>query len=103
MGRLRIAVPVAAALAATALFAGGTVASASATARPHVQAQVRPDNFQGQGLGDGPTAAAARLDAKENLVGTFSGCIQPFVLLYDTEDSDGIWWAEMVATCSGYN
>jgi len=104
MSRLRIQLLAATALIAAASFAGGTAASASAAARPHVQPQVqaRAGDFPGVGDGTGATALAAKQDAIKVLHGDYSGCDTPF-LKYDTQNPDGTWSAEVTATCEYAN
>jgi hypothetical protein len=101
MSRLRIQLLTATALAAASL-AGGTAASASAAARPHVQVQARPDTVGGEGFGTGATALAAEHAADAALHGDYFGCTQP-VLVYDTQNPDGTWSAEVAAVCQGFN
>lgn len=100
MSRFRIQLLAATALAATAALAGGTAASASAAARPHAQAQARPRTVAGFGYGTGPTALAAKQAADTAMRDDYFGCGVP-ILLYDTQNADGTWSAEVTANCKG--
>jgi|SRR5580693_8476563 hypothetical protein len=96
LARLRITA-LAAALLAAAPLAGVTAASASAAARP--QAQIRPATVPGIGTGSGPTAQKAQKAAMVELRSDFSGC-GPSVLVFDDQEPDGTWDAEVSATCA---
>jgi O-glycosyl hydrolase len=98
MSRLRIQLLVATALVATASFAGGTAASAAAEQHVQAQVQARPGVVGGFGYGTGATALAAEHAADEALHGDYFGCSTP-VLVYDTENPDGTWSAEVSAVC----
>jgi len=93
---LRRPMTLAAALIAAASFSGGT--ALAATSGP---ATVRP-NFIAYDDGYGATASAAQLDAVHNLHGDYYGCTTPY-LVFDNQQSDGSWWAEVEANCKGYN
>ena len=87
MRRLRIQLLAATGLIATASFAGSSAAWAS---------------VGGEGYGTGATALAAQHAATRALNGDFSGCNQP-TLVYDTQNPDGTWSAEVTAVCQGRN
>lgn len=87
MSRLRIQLLAGTGLVAIASFAGASAAWA---------------NFQGEDTGTGPTAQAAQHAATLALHGDFSGCTN-IGLVYDTQNPDGTWTAEVAGTCTGYN
>lgn len=85
MGRRWIPALAAAALIATASFAGGATARATVV---------------GYGWGFGTTAATAEGAAQKDLVSNYRGCELPPNLVYDREVSPGSWEAEVTATCA---
>jgi len=87
MSRLRIKLLAATALFAAVSLAGGTAALAT---------------IGGVGFGTGPTALTAEHAAWLDLHGNYSGCTSPF-LVYDTQNPDGTWSAEVTAVCTGRN
>jgi hypothetical protein len=87
MSRLRIQLLVATGLVATASFAGASAALAS---------------VGGEGYGTGTTALNAEHAADRALHGDYYGCNTP-TLVYDTQNPDGTWSAEVAAVCEGYN
>lgn len=96
--KLRRPTTLAAALIAAASFSGGT--ALAATSGP--AATVRPNTFIAYDDGYGATASAAQKDAVFNLHGDYYGCTTPY-LVFDDQQSDGSWWAEVEAACQGYN
>ncbi len=103
MSKIRIQLLAATAAIATARLIGGTTAWASTTAHPHGQVTARPDTtIVGTGFGQGATAAKAEHAAQVDLVSNYNGCQLPPNLVYDT-DSNGLWSAEVSATCQHIN
>jgi hypothetical protein len=87
MSRLRIQLLAGAGLVAIASFATASAASASVT---------------GIEYGTGPTAAAAKMAATAMLHNDYIMCTLPVVVVYDTQNPDGTWSAEIAANCKYY-
>ncbi len=102
MRRLPIQLLTAAAFASAISLIGVSAGQASATARPHPGVHVanRPNLITGTGFGTGHTSAAARDTAIVDLDMNYFGCTNIFVV-FDTQGSNGIWSAEVSATCGG--
>ena len=100
---LRITTLAATVLITAATFAGGTVALASASAAPRPQSRIALTTIQGRSTGFGATLAAAERDAKVEMLGNYYGCVAPFTIVSYGQNSGGTWWADMVASCQGYN
>jgi hypothetical protein len=102
MSRIWFGSLTAAAVIAATSFLGGTTVWASATAHSPVHAHVtaQPEVFEAHGFGQGPTAAAAKTAASDDLRGNYRGCATPFALNYDTQGPDGMWSAEVSTSCS---
>ncbi len=95
---LRRPMTFAAALIAAASFSGGTALAATSG---HA-ATARPNTFIAYDDGYGATASAAQHDATQTLHGDYYGCGTVY-LVFDNQQSDGSWWAEVEAACQGYN
>ena len=55
----------------------------------------------GTGLGIGSTLTAAQSAANHDLLGSYSGCKAPFVLVDSGKNPDGTWFAKVEANCTG--
>ena len=100
MRRLPLQLLTAAAFASAVSF--GVSAGQGSAARPHPQVHVtnRPNLITGTGFGTGTSSAEARNRAIEDLETNYFGCTN-IAVLHDTEGSNGIWSAEVTATCGG--
>jgi hypothetical protein len=83
----------AAALAATALVASLSFASA-------VPAMA---SVTGIASGAGATFAAAYSQASLQMTADFTGCSRPFTVFADGQYTDGNWWVTLQANCTGYS
>jgi hypothetical protein len=97
MSRIWLGSLTAGALIVATSFLGGAAAGASPV-HAHVRAQ--PASFEAHGWGQGPTAAAAKTAASDDLRGNYRGCATPFALNYDTQGAGGVWSAEVSTSCS---
>jgi hypothetical protein len=91
-----------AALAAAFTLGGAVTASAAqaGAARPGIE---RPATITGTETGYGATLSAAQFNANQQMNGDYYGCRMPYTLIADGQEADGSWWAEVQATCRGYN
>jgi hypothetical protein len=89
MNARRLITPTAAVVMAAALTGGTASVAAGSVA------------LIGTGSGTGATLAAAQNAANHDLIGSYSGCKAPFVLVDSGQDPGGTWFAEVKANCTG--
>lgn len=102
MSRIWLGSLAAGALIVATSFLGGAAAGASATTHSpfHAHVGAQPRIFEAHGFGEGPSAAAAKTAASDDLRGNYRGCATPFAVNYDTEGAGGVWSAEVSTSCS---
>jgi hypothetical protein len=97
--RPRIITLAATALIATASFAGLTATVASAAPRPQL---IQPDAFVAHAWGYGATLPAAESNARLELISDYGGCVGPYTIIGDGQNTDGSYWAEIEGECKSY-
>jgi hypothetical protein len=97
--RPRIITLAATALIAATSFAGATATLASAALRPQV---MQPDAFVAHAWGYGATLTAAESDARLELIADYGGCVGPYTIIGNGQETNGTWWAEIEGECKSY-
>jgi len=81
-------------LAATALTAAAVLTCTTASVASAY-------SYIGTGIGYGTTSALAEDNAISDLYGSYEHCQPPIQLVYDHQESNGLWYAEVKGECSG--